>query len=59
MRMDDTTTEEHPRRERMGSHAWVRTVSLVGGGLLAGGIVAGTLTANARIHRHHPGHLDE
>jgi LytS/YehU family sensor histidine kinase len=43
----------------MGSPAWVRTVSLVGGGLLAGGIVAGTLTANARIHRHHPGHLDE
>jgi len=43
--MDDTTAEQRPRRERIGSRPWVRTVSLVGGGLPAGGILAGTLSA--------------
>jgi hypothetical protein len=34
-------------RERIGRRAWVRSVALVGSGLLVGGIVAGTVTANA------------
>ena len=41
--MDDTTGSQPQLRERVGSHAWVRTVGLVGSGLVAGG----TLTATA------------
>ena len=44
--MDDMT-EQHGRRERMGSRPWVRSAAMIGGGLVAGGILAGTLTANA------------
>jgi hypothetical protein len=34
-------------RERIGQRAWVRSVALVGGGVIAGGIIAGTVTATA------------
>ncbi len=34
-------------RERIGRRAWVRSVALVGSGLIAGGVVAGTVTASA------------
>lgn len=41
------SSEPAGRREGIGRRTWVRSVALVGGGLVAGGILAGTLTANA------------
>src|SRR5688572_3651961 len=63
---DNTATEQQPVvRERIGKRAWVRSVALVGSGLIAGGILAGTLTADAstvqedgRGHRGGPGNGD-
>lgn len=50
-RTDEATPADSGRtaglRERIGRRAWVRSVALVGSGLIAGGIVAGTVTASA------------
>jgi hypothetical protein len=43
--MDDTMDQQPAPRERVGSRAWVRTVGVIGGGLMAGGILVGTMTA--------------
>ncbi len=48
--MDDATehgTVADGRSGGIGRRMWVRSVALVGGGLVAGGILAGTLSANA------------
>jgi hypothetical protein len=43
----ETPQQKPTLRERIGRRAWVRSVALVGGGVLVGGIIAGTVTANA------------
>ena len=46
--IENETAQQKPSwRERIGHRAWVRSVALVGSGLVVGGIVAGTVAANA------------
>ena len=50
--MPEPTEQQKPTwRERIGQRAWVRSVALVGGGVIAGGIIAGTVTATAAEDR--------
>jgi hypothetical protein len=44
---NEAAQPEPTLRERIGRRAWVRSVALVGSGLIVGGIVAGTVAANA------------
>ena len=44
---EPTQQQKATWRERIGRRAWVRSVALVGGGVIAGGIIAGTVTATA------------
>jgi hypothetical protein len=44
---DGTAQPKRGFRERIGQRPWVRSVALVGSGLIAGGIIAGTVTATA------------
>ena len=44
---DETAQRRPGLRERIRRRGWVRSVALVGAGLIAGGVIAGTVTANA------------